>query len=530
MTSPDDEMSPPAADPMIGRTVGGRYRIEDVLGEGGIAVVYRAEHEGVGRKVALKMLHEMYGEHEELRARFQREGKALAALSHPNIVNMVDYGLDGNAPYLVMELLEGINLRELLDAEGPLEPKRAFAIMRQILRALDFAHGQGLVHRDLKPGNVFLQALPDTADHVKILDFGFAKFLAGDRQEQGPALTRAGKVFGTPAYMAPEQVTGGGLDARADIYACGVLVYEMLSMTKPFTGEVPDIIRAKVVGPVPTLAEARPDAQFHPDLEAFVGKALAHRDDRFASAAEMLRALDALPEQVIAPQGMRTTATSVPAPASNQKRNTILLAAALGVPVIAALLVCAGAVGIMAWSAADDEPPEAGQVVIAQPQPGGAEDESVPVTVEGLEVPDPWSVDEDELPALLWDVRSRIEAGEEVDQDTIQALRRHARIEDDGRVWLLVGHIYAQRGWKSDAVSQYLLAHRVDPALRGDPRMLANLVAMSAEGGVAEDAQQAVGRIYGSEALPTIDAALSNPNLRPVGARRLEDLRDRLGG
>ena len=525
MSSPGDEVSltpEHEPDPLIGRVIGGRYKIVDVLGEGGIAVVYRAEHVGLNRHVALKALHPVYGEHEELRARFEREAQALAALSHPHIVNMVDYGVEENMPYLVMELLTGRTLRELLDEYGTLSPERAFAITRQMLRALAFAHSHGLVHRDLKPGNVFLQQLHDTSDHVKLLDFGFAKFVAGDRQDEGPALTRAGKVFGTPAYMAPEQVTGGAMDARADLYSTGVLLFEMLAKVRPFEGEVPELIRAKVLGTPTPLAEARPDVDVHPDLVAFIDRALARKDDRFPNAQAMLEALDAIPQPALVPRGIRVSATPGPPPPAAKRSSPLLLLGLVAIPGLLAAIACVGFVGWKLLSSGEDD----AAVVTTPITPSALPDEALPVDVGGLPVPDPWA--EGDLPDVLAEARARLDGGEDFDQATIMALRSHARAESDGRAWLLIGHAYAARGWRNDAIQQYELAHRTNADLRGDPRMLANLVAMAAHGSVAQQAARAVRNVYGAEALPAVEAAIRSPRLRPDGVERLERLRDML--
>src|SRR5690606_16918925 len=236
-----------------GRIIGGRCRLTDELGAGGIAVVYRGEDAELGRAVAVKILQESGHGRAELRARFEREAKVLAALSHPNIVSLVDYGVEDGRAYLVMELLKGRTVGELLDEVDVLEPRRALHIVRQVVRALAYAHGEGLLHRDLKPDNVFLQALPDTPDHVRLLDFGFAKFV-GDDGRDGPPLTQAGTVFGTPRYMAPEQLTGANVDGRADLYAVAVILYEMLSGRRPFEGEIRDVLKAKVTQDPPSLS------------------------------------------------------------------------------------------------------------------------------------------------------------------------------------------------------------------------------------------------------------------------------------
>ena len=211
----------PQPDSLIGRKLDGRYEVLGRLGEGGVGVVYRARQVHLGREVAIKVLHQDAAAIPEWRRRFEREAQALSALAHPNVVPVTDSGIDSGVPFLVMELLQGKTLADLLK-EGPLPLWRALDIARQLLRGLAFAHGKGIVHRDLKPANVFLQELPDQADHVRLLDFGMVKFL--EKADSGPmadTLTRVGVVFGTPAYMSPEQAKGGPADARTDVYAAG---------------------------------------------------------------------------------------------------------------------------------------------------------------------------------------------------------------------------------------------------------------------------------------------------------------------
>lgn len=156
-------------------------------------------------------------------------------MSHPHTVPLLDYGVADGRSFLVMELLRGRSLERAL-AEESFDPKRALAIVRQILHALSFAHGLGIVHRDIKAGNVFLEQLPHTNDHVRVLDFGFAKFFAADDDRQGSVETIVGTTFGTPAYVAPEQLKEGELDGRADLYAVGVILFQMLAGRRPFEG------------------------------------------------------------------------------------------------------------------------------------------------------------------------------------------------------------------------------------------------------------------------------------------------------
>ena len=271
----------------------GRYQIEDRLGEGGVGFVYRARQINLHRRVAIKLLQQDMMGDEELRPRFEREALTLAALSHPNIVSLTDYGAVGGRPYLVMELLEGRTLRELIDREGPLEVTRALSLTRQVLLALAYAHSLGIVHRDLKPANLLVQALP-SHEHLKVLDFGLVKLLPGSYLDRGVHLSRVGFTFGTPAYMSPEHATGAEVDGRSDLYAMGVLLFELLSGQKPFDGELQDILRAHFTAPVPKLSERNPKLAGRDDLQALVERAMAkEREDRFADAAEMIAAVDA---------------------------------------------------------------------------------------------------------------------------------------------------------------------------------------------------------------------------------------------
>jgi serine/threonine protein kinase len=187
---------------LIGRSLDERYVIEAEIGVGGLGSVYRATHTKLQRPVVVKLLHENGGVHALQSRRFEREAKALAGLEHPNIVAILDYGVSDNRPYLVMELLEGETLAQRLK-RGPLPLKPALSVARQLLEALAFMHGAGLVHRDVKPSNVFLQRLQSGRERVKVLDFGLAKFTAPSLPGADPTLTRDGTIVGTPAYMSP---------------------------------------------------------------------------------------------------------------------------------------------------------------------------------------------------------------------------------------------------------------------------------------------------------------------------------------
>jgi tRNA A-37 threonylcarbamoyl transferase component Bud32 len=284
-------------DARIGTIVDGRYRIERKLGDGGVGIVYAGEHLSLRKPVAIKFLREQYAFHRAMRPRFEREARALAQIRHPNIVEVTDYGVIGDVPYLVMELLEGQTLDQLIDGGG-LDPMKGVSLMRDILRGLAFAHAQGIVHRDLKPANVFVQRV-GADDHIKILDFGFVKFVEDESDEKKLAetpLTRSGIAFGTPAYMSPEQATGAPTDATTDVYSAGVLFFELLTGSQPYKGELPEIVRQHLAAPVPALASARPLLVASPELQSIVRRAMAKEPrDRFADAIAFLKAVEALP-------------------------------------------------------------------------------------------------------------------------------------------------------------------------------------------------------------------------------------------
>jgi eukaryotic-like serine/threonine-protein kinase len=290
-------------DPLLGRVLDGRYRITSRLGEGGMSVVYRAEQSS-GPPVAVKVLHEELGEDADLRERFEREARALFALQHPHVLEVHDFGIvDGN-PYLVMELLEGTSLDAMLE-DGPPDPELALDLALQLLTGLAFAHGQGVLHRDLKAENIFIRREPDGRFVAKLLDFGLVKFVDQGRWGEARTLTTQGMIFGTPAYMAPEQTIGGPTDARTDVYSAGVILFELLTGLWPFMEEDRvAMFRAHFTKTPPALSEMREDFDFHPALEAVVQKALAKKpEERFADATAMRAALEAVPRPVARPRG-----------------------------------------------------------------------------------------------------------------------------------------------------------------------------------------------------------------------------------
>jgi serine/threonine protein kinase len=220
-------------DPLIGKTLAGRYVIEDLLGEGGMSTVYRARHKVVDRPCAIKVMSPALAADANVRERFRREAKSTQSIAHPNVIEIFDQGeMDDGIPYIVMELLDGATLSTLVDA-GPIAHTRSLSLMIQIARGIARAHDLGVVHRDLKPDNIFVSRRPDRSDLVKILDFGIARSRTDTR------LTNAGELFGTPQYMAPERIMTGEAGPSVDLYALGVIFFEMATGRLPFSAPDP---------------------------------------------------------------------------------------------------------------------------------------------------------------------------------------------------------------------------------------------------------------------------------------------------
>ncbi len=280
-------------DPLIGRTINGRYKVVSLVARGGMGKVYKAEQQPLGRTCALKVLNPRYeGDRDpEFGKRFFLEAATAAKLTHPNTVTIFDYGSsdEGDIYYIAMEFIEGKTLHRVLRDETTLPEVRVSHVARQICRSLREAHELGVVHRDLKPGNILLTNRGDENDVVKVLDFGLVKDVTGDAED----LTQQGLFMGSPKYMAPEQITGGEISARTDIYSLGVMVYEMMTGKVPFDrGASVNTLMAHVNDVPPPLAEANPKIQISPQMESIIYKCLEKdASKRFGSMNELLVAL-----------------------------------------------------------------------------------------------------------------------------------------------------------------------------------------------------------------------------------------------
>ncbi|BBH18312.1 serine/threonine protein kinase [Nocardioides baekrokdamisoli] len=277
--------APSATDALIGRTLDGRYVIQEKIARGGMATVYLAHDNRLLRTVALKVMHSGLGDDETFSARFVREARSAAQLDHPNVVAVFDQGEDDGTLFLAMELVRGKTLRDLVGA--PMPPAKALAYLEPVLAALAAAHRAGIVHRDVKPENVLISpASPGTPGRIKVADFGLARAVTAETQH-----TSTGTIIGTVSYLAPELVERGNADARVDVYAAGVLLYELLTGTKPHQGETPIQVAYKHVHediPAPSAAVRG----IPPYVDALVARATARNpDERFTDAGDFLRNL-----------------------------------------------------------------------------------------------------------------------------------------------------------------------------------------------------------------------------------------------
>ncbi len=283
-------------DPFVGTLVGGRYQISSRIGEGGMGLVYFAEDQVTGDRVAVKFLHRHLLQNKEFVARFRQEAKSAGSFTHENVVQVLSAGdSDDGVPFIAMDFCPGRSLLTFIEETAPVPYDRACRIVEQVLRALSEAHRNGIIHRDLKPDNIKVETRDDGTDFVKVLDFGVAKFIGTEDMSEmsGAVKTKTGVVFGTPKYMAPEQILGDPVDGRSDIYSVGAILYEMLSAHPPFeSDDVMEFVTKHLTEPVMPLRRKAPNVSVPPGLEqvvlAMLDKNRVARPSRAAEVADTL--------------------------------------------------------------------------------------------------------------------------------------------------------------------------------------------------------------------------------------------------
>jgi serine/threonine-protein kinase len=491
----------PVVDPLIGAVVGERYRIVSRIGVGGMGAVYRAEHTMMRRDLAIKVLLPELGGKDEFARRFEREAESASRLQHPNIISVTDFGRtpDG-ALFLAMEFLAGQSLSQII-ARGPLPPDLALKIIRQILRGLDHAHAAGVVHRDLKPDNIMLVER-DGDDVVKILDFGIAKVTSPTSGGPGgTALTQAGVIFGTPDYLSPEQALGEVVDARADIYAAGVILYEMLAGRRPFeTDDKVKIISMHLAHAPPRIRDANPSVGVGVPLEQAVLQALEKsRENRFATAAAFLQALEDA-ELAESGQGLDPGATAIATPLPPRSRGGLgrFLSGGRGLA-LALAVVAAGSFGLYRLGAPR-------RVLVSAP---------------ARPAPPP--------PALA-DRLKKIDAALE-DGNTQQARlaleRELSERPRDGRVRYMLGRVAFAEGKRADALVRYREAIGLDAGFRGDPVLLSHVDTAAGERATADEALDLAVEKIGAPAADLLERVAnesSDLGRRQRAAAALDDL------
>jgi serine/threonine protein kinase, bacterial len=296
-------------DPLVGMMLDGRYRVDACIATGGMSAVYRGLDTRLDRPVAVKIMDSRYAGDQQFLTRFQMEARACARLKDPGLVAVYDQGFDGRHPFLVMELIEGGTLRELLRERGPMPPHAVAAVMRPVLGGLAVAHGSGLVHRDIKPENVLIS----DQGEVKIADFGLVRAVAAAK------ITSDSVILGTADYLSPEQVSSGDAGPRSDVYACGILIYELFTGNTPFDGDSPLAIAYQRMDndvPPPSSVIRGVPSQFD-DLVRFA--TARNAADRYADAHEMALALDTIADELSLPD------FRVPAPRNSAQHTSAAL-------------------------------------------------------------------------------------------------------------------------------------------------------------------------------------------------------------
>jgi serine/threonine protein kinase/tetratricopeptide (TPR) repeat protein len=485
-----DEEPAPERDPLLGTILAGRYRIEALVGSGGMGAVYRAEHVHMRKAVAVKVLHKQMTAFPEVVARFEREAVAGGRIEHPHVVSASDFGqLEDGSFYLVLEFVEGQSLAKLVSKSGALGALRSLRIARQIVEALQAAHGAGIVHRDLKPDNVMLIVKDDQPDFVKVLDFGIAKIKVEEAVEQ-QNLTQIGTVFGTPEYMSPEQARGELVDARADLYTVGVILYEMLSGISPFKDDdlVVVLTRHLTADPPPLPADLDPMIV---DLVLLMLR--KNRDERVQTAAELIERIDVILGAPVSAVGF----AGIPSSGSARARLGTLSSSDLDAASTRDVAVSEGLAptllgqstfaGLPAGSSASllNRPVWLGRrsvplwllgagalgsvfgiatlIVVASLIFGGKSEASI--SKDGARAA---AAKDPELAQLI----ARAETGDQTALAELTARPENARTQG---AWRALGHGYAKLGQFSASISAYQSGVAAAPELLKDPQLLADV-------------------------------------------------------
>lgn len=378
---------------LIGREVAGRYRIIEQIGEGGMGAVYRARQLGIDRDVALKIIRPELARDPGLQARFKREARSASRIQSIRVVTLFDYGQsDDGLMFMAMELLDGESVAERIERDGPLDPVEAVRVTAEVARALEAAHELDVIHRDLKPDNVFLSRKEEL---VKVLDFGIAKMLGEERRDESGPVTAVGAIIGTPMYMSPEAAAGRGVGPATDLYSLGVMLFEMLTGRPPFLESEPVLLLGMhLKARPPLIRDVAPELAISDALEELVDRLLAKSpEDRPQGASELVRELQELAVAAGEPGATRTpsswpradeedgaSAAPTPTPTSEEPGKK---SPAVWIGAILAVAALASAAALFASSGDDAVPPAVESVDPPALDAGPAEgNPSVPVAAD----------------------------------------------------------------------------------------------------------------------------------------------------
>jgi tetratricopeptide (TPR) repeat protein len=482
-------------DPRLGTMINERYLLLASLGEGGMGTVYHARHVLMDKPVAIKLIHAELAHIEDVTKRFEREARSSSRLSDPHCITVTDFGTaeDGSL-YLVMELLHGESLADLIDREGALPIPETLRITSQILKALSHAHGQGVVHRDLKPENVMLVTHGDEKNFVKILDFGIAKLMSGGA---GESLTRSGVVFGTPKYLSPEQALGDDVDHRADLYALGIILYEMLFGEPPYSADsAMDTLSLHLTADIPCLADR---GKFPRGLQEVVDRALAKKPaERYADADEFLAAVEA-----VDPEGAPPSTTTV----------VIEKLAGRGAGVagrrrpkrwpwiLFGFILAIGAVAGAAYFFKRDVKQVAPEKILSKGEAVGL------------------GIDAAKVEGLLKKAEGQISEG--LSAEAVISAKEALRIDPElAPAALLLGHAQFLSGERAEAMVSYEQALTKKPELRDDVRFLEHL-RQGLEWEISRDQAAVLLGRHGGEAGVQMLADKANSALTPIEVRKV---------